>query len=399
MTMLKRIFFIKFSARRLTLILLLLSVLLSVSVLSTVQAKIFIRQSDGSYIPLKYSDIGSVEANIYENGVKVINTSTTLDDLSKIHLYGKNDLGEYAKGIWITEGEHVTFPITTTPTEYANYKIVINGTTWEIYNVSSNVSEASGTISDFWSKVNSDGSDIRVFNDKGDLLYFWFEEWDYNNQTAIIWVNLTAGSSELDIAYGNPSATKSAYEDGGRVFEFFDDFDDLSKWTVISGSPSADGTLYLPAGDSTTQEVATSSTITEGVWEYKQKLGTGGASPAGDIFFYFMYQDANNLWGLYYCEDQLLLSKKVDGSWTNVIIKSITTDNQWHTLKVVRDSAGNWKVYVDGELIATASDSWLPSVSEMRFQNKRSESVEFDKLRVYKLADPADFGTPSITYR
>jgi len=106
--------------------------------------------------------------------------------------------------------EYMSFPLTSPITEYAQYKIVINGTTWELYNVTGSL-ETSGTNDNFWSLVNSSGADIRVFNQNNIQLYFWIEKWDYANQTAVIWVNLTAGSTELNIAYGNPSATRSDY--------------------------------------------------------------------------------------------------------------------------------------------------------------------------------------------
>jgi len=126
-------------------------------------------------------------------------------------------------GVW---KEYFSFPITTAPTEYAQYKIVINGTTWELYNVTGAL-EASGTNNNFWSLVNPTGADIRVFNQNYNQLYFWIEYFNATEQKATIWVNLTAGSSELNIAYGNSLATKSDYEDPEQVFEFFDDFEGL----------------------------------------------------------------------------------------------------------------------------------------------------------------------------
>ena len=120
--------------------------------------------------------------------------------------------------------EYMSFLLTSPITEYAQYKIVINGTTWVIYNVTGSLEEASGTNNNFWSLVNSSGADIRVFNQNEEQRYFWIEEFDYSNQKAIMWVKVETGDTELNIAYGNPSATKSIYENPERVFEFFDDF-------------------------------------------------------------------------------------------------------------------------------------------------------------------------------
>ena len=129
--------------------------------------------------------------------------------------------------------EYMSFPITTTPTEYAQYKIVINGTTWELYNVTGAL-EASGTNNNFWSLVNLTGADIRVFDQNYNQMYFWVEEWDYANQRAVIWVNVTANSSELNIAYGNPSALTSRYMNGSGAFEFYDDFNLITGYTTFT---------------------------------------------------------------------------------------------------------------------------------------------------------------------
>jgi len=133
--------------------------------------------------------------------------------------------------------EYMSFPITVASTEHAQYKIVVNGTTWEIYNVTGAL-EASGVNSNFWSLVNSTGADIRVFDQNYNQMYFWIESWDYTNQKAVIWVNLTANSSELNIAYGNPSALPSAYMKGEKTFEFFDDFEPVFK-EIYAPNPSS----------------------------------------------------------------------------------------------------------------------------------------------------------------
>jgi len=148
--------------------------------------------------------------------------------------------------------EYMSFPITTTPTEDAQYKIVISGTAWEIYNSSGGL-KTSGSNSNFWSLVQSGGDDIRVFDQNSNQLYFWTEYWNYTNQLAVIWVKVPANTQELNIAYGNPSATKSNYNNGSYVFELYDDFNtlNLTKWQRLSDSNNQitvqNGELVIPA--------------------------------------------------------------------------------------------------------------------------------------------------------
>jgi len=129
-------------------------------------------------------------------------------------------------GSW---SKYINIPITTTPSEYAQYKVVIDSNNVTVYSAegTQKTQGNSSIASDFWNNVKSDGSDIRVFNQNREQRYFWIEEFDYNNHKAVIWVKVEAGDTELNIAYGNPNATKSSYENGEQVFEFFDDFNDL----------------------------------------------------------------------------------------------------------------------------------------------------------------------------
>ena len=139
-------------------------------------------------------------------------------------IYVRKPDGSYVEGkLWGYEA-YIHIPVTTIPSEYAQYKIVIDSTNVSVYNAEGNLKTQGAVANNFWKNVKSDGSDIRVFNQNGQL-YFWIEEWDYSNKKAVIWVKLEAGSSELNIAYGNPSATKSDYEDANQVFELFDDFE------------------------------------------------------------------------------------------------------------------------------------------------------------------------------
>ncbi len=63
------------------------------------------------------------------------------------------------------------------------------------------------TTSNFaYAHANSDGSDIRFYDGNGTELNYWIEKWDASG-TSIIWVKVpTAGTTEIFMYYGNPSA-------------------------------------------------------------------------------------------------------------------------------------------------------------------------------------------------
>ena len=303
--------------------------------------------------------------------------------------------------------EYMSFPITTSPSEYAQYRIEISGTTWEIYNVEGNL-EVSGTNNNFWSIVQDDGEDIRVFDESGNQMYFWIEEWDYSNQKAVIWVNLTAGSTELNIAYGNPSATKSAYENGEQVFEFFDDFEDkdISDWETYNGVWTAENG-YLEQ----------TSTAENG---YRAKHST--FSTGRDVIITAdVYIDASNYRGIAFADVFGTARNAVNGYLFDAVANAIrlvgTSGSSWGNLfKISKTlattlSAGWYKLMLivasDGTIIGRLYDLNGNLIDELNTTdtyystagvgvNVFDASGKWDNIIVLKLADPADFGTPTV---
>lgn len=293
-------------------------------------------------------------------------------------------------GLW---PEYMSFPITTVPGGYAQYKLVINGQTWELYNAEGAL-EASGTNSDFWSKVQSDGDDIRVFDDAGNQLYFYIESFDSANQQATILVRVEAGDTELNIAYGNPSATASSYNDPNQVFGFYWHYssNDLSAFDVVMGSWtfSSDG-LHSTDGSSDWAVMKTIQTFNPNVvLEVKHKSAGSG----GDYAIGFGEQfDASNKIGIFSKVRQGANkdhSAYVDGTFYNTVSYPFNTD--WHITKVV---------WTADKIEAWIDDSYYTYVSVSRtnypvlLQSNNHEHM-WEWIRVYKLADPADFGTPSV---
>ena len=62
-----------------------------------------------------------------------------------------------------------------------------------------------------FSKINTDGSDLRLTSDNGmTLIPFWLEDWDYTGQSASIWVkvpDIPVTGTTIYLYYGNTNAT------------------------------------------------------------------------------------------------------------------------------------------------------------------------------------------------
>ncbi|MHA2362595.1 MAG: DUF2341 domain-containing protein [Candidatus Hodarchaeales archaeon] len=85
-----------------------------------------------------------------------------------------------------------------------------------------------------YTKAQADADDLRFYDLNSNLLNYWIELWN-NTGTSIIWVKIsTAGTSEIEMYYGNPLA--SSFSNGDATFIFFDNFLgtslNLSKWTA-----------------------------------------------------------------------------------------------------------------------------------------------------------------------
>lgn len=108
-------------------------------------------------------------------------------------------------------------------------------------------------------KMQSDCDDIRITDVNGKVLPHWIEENNpgCNNAATKIWTkvpSITTSGATVYIYYGNPSATNT--QNGDRVFEFFDDFNDgmfdSQKWTRGNSGAGSDsetsGVITITSG-------------------------------------------------------------------------------------------------------------------------------------------------------
>ena len=337
------------------------------------------------------------------------------------------------EGTW---KEYMSFPIITTPTEYAQYKIVVNGTNWELYNVTGSL-ETSGKNDYFWSFVNSSGADIRAFNQTGQQLYFWVEYFNATEQKAVIWVNLTAGSSELNIAYGNPSALPSAYNNISMIYEIYDEFEgsagsppDPAKWDYGKtnyGIIELDGNGHLKMYSTKTGGAGSfaSSWI---IWKLKKVTDvfaeTHIIEPSGG--WEWDTQDAfivrfNGVWDdTYYPDTGYLGQGRCSETWTNnfgyVYMGEYNSGELWRddyqpnvdvneywmrfyvrgtTLRLYISTDGvNYQLVLENTTIYNLPSGYF--AFRHRGMGDRADNSLIDYIKALKSADPADFGTPSV---
>jgi len=292
-------------------------------------------------------------------------------------------------GSW---SKYINIPITTTPSEYAQYKVVIEAFNVIVYSAkgTQKTQGNSGIASDFWNNVKSDGSDIRVFNQNKGQRYFWIEEFDYNNSRAIIWVKVEAGDTELNIAYGNPSALPSSYNNPKEVGLFFTDFE---KPVTIKAYLSEGSSFDRPSNTSikiTGSEVGfnifNGSEIvefTEGIVEFRAKFYSGGSANGGAGF---VKQSGGYPFAIF--------TNRKDGTSFQAMTRysgddsSEITDlgseylDEWHVFKIKRDSSGTY-YYIDDNLVAShhAGNDAIP-IGAFTWGN---QNIEIDWIKVYDL--------------
>jgi len=308
-------------------------------------------------------------------------------------------------GAWT---KYINIPITTSPSEYAQYKIEIDSTNVTVYSADGTQKAQGAVASDFWANVKSDGTDIRAFDEAKSQLYFYIENFDYTNKQATIWVKLEAGSTELNIAYGNPSATKSDYEDGEQVFEFFDDFDgtslDTSKWTTIA----SDGTLSVSDGWLSIAPDFTHRYVIGSIQSFQEPAAIYAKidyDASGEFYFDTGVSDdvstypPPNWVRCILTDNEGSASLKYVQSGTSQDSSSATLVTSGIHAVVLRVYTNSADAKIDDTQLGPITKPNLSEVHVELYAGRWSDGVgtaKWDYVFVAKLTDPADFGTPQI---
>jgi hypothetical protein len=130
-----------------------------------------------------------------------------------------------------------------------------------------------------YAKAETNGEDIRFFNEDDQLLPYWIENWNKEGES-VIWVKLGAsGIDKIYMYYGYPSVSSAS--NGPAVFDFFEGFDYENESEILKvwskhGSP----TIELSDGIAT---IATSGTIEEHGGQYISR-NAGGDVLLNDIY-------------------------------------------------------------------------------------------------------------------
>jgi hypothetical protein len=130
-----------------------------------------------------------------------------------------------------------------------------------------------------YSEAKPDGSDIRFYDNYSNSLHYWIESWNTTG-ISIIWVKIpTAGTSQIYMYYGNPTAVSKS--NGEATFLFFDDFPgtsiNTSKWTTDSASYSsinvAGGVVSISTDTPDTSQIDVWGSLVLGFCDYWVRQG------------------------------------------------------------------------------------------------------------------------------
>jgi len=268
-------------------------------------------------------------------------------------------------------------------------KVTISGSSGagENYQVKLSIGSSSGGDFHLEGHCTDFPNDIRFTDDDGEtLLDYWIE--DPTQDPITVWVEVKDSlDSDVDIFvyYNNPSASSAS--DGSAVFDFFDDFNDLDKWTVTgTPTPYASGGVLVFLSDTSDRYVSTPlSFFDDYVWEIEiQKQGDGTTYAAqsfkwwsGGAEIYRVIWHANNT-----------IAITEWSSREDFISGTRVEDTVWHTIKVTRTSNGDWALYFDDELVGTANEVTSTSTDEFGIGSAEDIDAYYDKVRIRKYASP-----------
>jgi len=267
---------------------------------------------------------------------------------------------------------------------------------------------STGVASDFWNNVKSDGLDIRLADQDYSQLYFYVEKFDYSGKYAVIWVKIPANTMELYIAYGNPSATKSSYEDPTQVFEFFDDFETLDTnvwtWYGLDRDPFVeDGWVHVDYDSATGWNYFATQTAVftqaNGYVVESREMHVSNYPDAGSLSLGAVllsdYQNSHAVSELRYSTGTIRI--RYNGNLYNEVSAFTPQPNDVFILRAIIDSNQIIaEVEKDGNVYST-SYSVTPDVSGYNlcfFQFGVYHKIDW--VRVLKLADPVEFGDAEV---
>lgn len=146
------------------------------------------------------------------------------------------------------------------------------------------------------------------------------------------------------------------------------------EWTTISGSPTA-SSGYLVLNNA---EVETTCSFSEGAWQ----IDIMHYSTSAWIHAIKLFNGTTEAYRVQHETDgDLFLIDMVDN--VNLISANKAVDTDWHTVKLTRDSDGNFELFWDGASVGTATDTTTTTFDKLRMREIDGYEARFDNLGVY----------------
>jgi len=160
-------------------------------------------------------------------------------------------------------------------------------------------------------------------------------------------------------------------------------------WTVVSGTwTAAAGYLSSNGAGATNQFITTPCRQTVGTWEATVRIMAFDALNAG-VRFHMLYTNVNNSYAAQLYAHPV--TPTVDlylingGAWSAIISAAWVRDNAPHVLKVTRDAAGNFELFLDGVSQGVANDvTHTTSTSVACSTYDGAVERRWDDIKVYR---------------
>ena len=218
------------------------------------------------------------------------------------------------------------------------------------------------------SKMQSDGSDIRIFdrlvsdpyNDTTGKLPYWIEK-EPSTGELVLWTKLSLNANEnktVYIYFNNSGVTSES--NGSAVFMFFDDFNDgdVSDWYAKRVSLTAttlDGRSVLrlyPTGSTYYQHFAVPNNCNVNAENYIVTAYIYDQWPAGSVLFH--YVDDGSWWSLelYYGRNKDVFKPYINGydeGWVYTHTPCSINAREWYRIEV-KATPDKFQMYINNEL-------------------------------------------------
>jgi len=165
-----------------------------------------------------------------------------------------------------------------------------------------------------------------------------------------------------------------------RIFQKF-----RPEWDTVSGTPEvSNGRLFFD----NSLEMQVPSDFVVGAWQFKFEWSESSDTDESYCFIRFMYVDDDNTYFLKLdafvsAETRNGLGKIVNGVGSGLL--SFAIDLGEHTIKITRDSDGNFEVFYDGVSKGTATDTNITTSNyiNIKYTQKTYGNLYLDDLEVY----------------